>query len=158
MAVTFDIIESHIRPRRVMARLLGIGKREDRIFAMLLGGCLILFMSQWPYRSRQSHLSGQTLTDYIQHDALALIFILPLLAYGFAGLLRLVSRVFGAKADYYTARLAFFWALLAASPTVILSGLVKGFMGLGVANSVVGALWFFIFLWILINCLVEAEQ
>ena len=158
MAVTFDIIESHIRPRRVMARLLGIGKREDRIFAMLLGGCLILFMSQWPYRSRQSHLSGQTLTDYIQHDALALIFILPLLAYGFAGLLRLVSRVFGAKADYYTARLAFFWALLAASPTVILSGLIKGFMGLGVANSVVGALWFFIFLWILINCLVEAER
>lgn len=158
MAVTFDIIESHIRPRRVMARLLGIGKREDRIFAMLLGGCLILFMSQWPYRSRQSHLSGQTLTDYIQHDALALIFILPLLAYGFAGLLRLVSRVFGAKADYYTARLAFFWALLAASPTVILSGLVKGFMGLGVANSVVGALWFFIFLWILINCLIEAER
>lgn len=158
MAVTFDIIESHIRPRRVMARLLGIGKREDRIFAMLLGGCLVLFMSQWPYRSRQSHLSGQTLTDYIQHDALALIFILPLLAYGFAGLLRLVSRVFGAKADYYTARLAFFWALLAASPTVILSGLVKGFMGLGVANSVVGALWFFIFLWILINCLIEAER
>jgi hypothetical protein len=141
-----------------MARLLGIGKREDRIFAMLLGGCLILFMSQWPYRSRQSHLSGQTLTDYIQHDALALIFILPLLAYGFAGLLRLVSRVFGAKADYYTARLAFFWALLAASPTVILSGLVKGFMGLGVVNSVVGALWFFIFLWILINCLIEAER
>jgi hypothetical protein len=141
-----------------MARLLGIGKREDRIFAMLLGGCLVLFMSQWPYRSRQSHLSGQTLTDYIQHDALALIFILPLLAYGFAGLLRLVSRVFGAKADYYTARLAFFWALLAASPTVILSGLVKGFMGLGVVNSVVGALWFFIFLWILINCLIEAEQ
>ena len=158
MAVTFDIIESHIRPRRVMARLLGIGKREDRIFAMLLGGCLVLFMSQWPYRSRQSHLSGQTLTDYIQHDALALIFILPLLAYGFAGLLRLVSRVFGAKADYYTARLAFFWALLAASPTVILSGLVKGFMGLGLANSVVGALWFFIFLWILINCLIEAER
>jgi hypothetical protein len=141
-----------------MARLLGIGKREDRIFAMLLGGCLVLFMSQWPYRSRQSHLSGQTLTDYIQHDALALIFILPLLAYGFAGLLRLVSRVFGAKADYYTARLAFFWALLAASPTVILSGLVKGFMGLGVVNSVVGALWFFIFLWILINCLIEAER
>jgi hypothetical protein len=70
----------------------------------------------------------------------------------------LVSRVFGAKADYYTARLAFFWALLAASPTVILSGLVKGFMGLGVVNSVVGALWFFIFLWILINCLIEAER
>ena len=158
MAITLDIMESHIRPRRVMARLLRIGKREDRVFAMLLGGCIILFISQWPYRSRQSHLSGQALTDYIQHDVLALIFILPLLAYGIAGLLRLISRVFGAKADYYTARLAFFWALLAASPTVILSGLVKGFMGLGVAYSLVGAVWFFIFLWILINSLIEAEQ
>ena len=158
MALTLDIIESHIRPRRVMARLLKMGVREDRIFAMLLVGCLILFMAQWPYRARQAHLSGETLTDYIQHDALALIFILPLIAYGFAGLLRLLSRVFRAKANYYSARLALFWALLAASPAVILSGMIKGFVGLGPINSVFGAAWFVIFLWVLVNSLLEAEQ
>ena len=98
MAVTRDIVEAHWRPRRVMARLLAMGLREDRALAMLMGSCLLLFMSQWPYRARQAHETGGTLTDTIQHDAVGLIFVLPLLAYGLAALLRLVTRAFiGAK-------------------------------------------------------------
>ena len=158
MAVTRDIVEAHLRPRRVMARLLRMGQREDRVLAMLMGGCIILFMSQWPYRARQAHFTGETLTDYIQHDAVGLIFVLPLLAYGVAALLRLISRIFGAKADYYSARLAMFWALLASSPALILAGMVKGFIGLGAANSTVGALWLLVFLWVLGNSLIEAEK
>ena len=158
MAVTRDIVEAHLRPRRVMARLLRMGQREDRVLAMLMGGCIILFVSQWPYRARQAHLTGETLTDYIQHDAVGLIFLLPLLAYGVAALLRLISRIFGAKANYYSARLAMFWALLASSPALVLAGMVKGFIGLGAANSIVGALWLLVFLWVLGNSLIEAEQ
>ena len=158
MAVTRDIVEAHLRPRRVMARLLRMGQREDRVLAMLMGGCVILFVSQWPYRARQAHFTGETLTDYIQHDAVGLIFVLPLLAYGVAALLRLISRIFGAKADYYSARLAMFWALLASSPALVLAGMVKGFIGLGAANSIVGALWLLVFLWVLGNSLIEAEQ
>jgi hypothetical protein len=158
MAVTRDIVEAHLRPRRVMARLLRMGQREDRVLAMLMGGCIILFVSQWPYRARQAHVTGETLTDYIQHDAVGLIFVLPLLAYGVAALLRLISRIFGAKADYYSARLAMFWALLASSPALVLAGMVKGFIGLGAANSIVGALWLLVFLWVLGNSLIEAEQ
>lgn len=158
MAVTRDIVEAHLRPRRVMARLLRMGQREDRVLAMLMGGCIILFVSQWPYRARQAHFTGETLTDYIQHDAVGLIFVLPLLAYGVAALLRLISRIFGAKADYYSARLAMFWALLASSPALVLAGMVKGFIGLGAANSIIGALWVLVFLWVLGNSLIEAEQ
>lgn len=158
MAVTRDIVEAHLRPRRVMARLLRMGQREDRVLAMLMGGCIILFVSQWPYRARQAHFTGETLTDYIQHDAVGLIFVLPLLAYGVAALLRLISRIFGAKADYYSARLAMFWALLASSPALVLAGMVKGLIGLGAANSIVGALWLLVFLWVLGNSLIEAEQ
>ena len=158
MAVTRDIVEAHLRPRRVMARLLSMGQREDRALAMLMGGCVILFMAQWPYRARQAHITGETLTDYIQHDAVGLIFLLPLLAYGVAALLRLISRVFGAKADYYSARLALFWALLASSPSLVLAGMVKGFIGLGAANTIIGALWLIIFLWVLGNSIIEAEQ
>ena len=117
MAVTRDIVEAHWRPRRVMARLLAMGLREDRALAMLMGACLVLFMSQWPYRARQAHETGGTLTDTIQHDAVGLIFVLPLLAYGLAALLRLVTRAsIGAAADFYSARLALFWALLASTP------------------------------------------
>tara|TARA_B100000787_G_C16062394_1_gene236140 strand:+ start:168 stop:593 length:426 start_codon:yes stop_codon:yes gene_type:complete len=141
-----------------MARLLYVGQREDRAFAMLMGGCMILFMAQWPFRARQAHLNGENLTDYIQHDALGLIFLMPLMAYGIAALLRLVSRIFKAKADFYSARLALFWALLASSPTLILAGIVKGFIGLGPENSIAGALWMTVFLWVLVNSLIEAEQ
>ncbi len=158
MAVTRDIVEAHLRPRRVMARLLRMGQREDRVLAMLMGGCIILFVSQWPYRARQAHFTCENLTHYIQHDAVGLIFVLPLLAYGVAALLRLISRIFGAKADYYSARLAMFWALLASSPALVLAGMVKGFIGLGAANSIVGALWLLVFLWVLGNSLIEAEQ
>ena len=141
-----------------MARLLHIGQREDRAFAMLMGGCMILFMAQWPFRARQAHLNGETLTDYIQHDALGIIFLFPLIAYGLAALVRLVTRLFNAKADYYSARLSLFWALLASSPTLILAGMVKGFIGLGTANSIIGGLWMIVFLWVLVNSLLEAEQ
>jgi len=115
-------------------------------------------MSQWPYRARQAHETGGTLTDTIQHDAVGLIFVLPLLAYGLAALLRLVTRAIGAKADYYSARLALFWALLASTPAVVLAGMTKGFIGPGPAHTAVGAIWLVIFLWILINSLFEAEQ
>ena len=140
-----------------MARLLHMGQREDRAFAMLMGGCMILFMAQWPFRARQAHLNGETLTDYIQHDALAIIFLLPLIAYGLAALVRLVTRIIKFRACYYSARLSLFWALLASSPTLVLAGMVKGFIGPGIVNSIVGALWVIIFLWILINSLIEAE-
>lgn len=141
-----------------MARLLSMGQREDRAYAMLMGGCIISFMAQWPFRARQAHLNGETLTDYIQHDALGIVFLLPLIAYGLAALVRLLTRLFNAKADYYSARLSLFWALLASSPTLVLAGMIKGFIGLGTANSTVGALWLIIFLWVLVNSLIEAEQ
>jgi hypothetical protein len=93
-----------------------MGVREDRALAMLMGSCLLLFMSQWPYRARQAHETGGTLTDTIQHDAVGLIFVLPLLAYGLAALLRLVTRAFGAKADFYSARLALFLVSVGQQP------------------------------------------
>ena len=157
MSVTRDILLSHIKPRMVMARLRSMGLREDRALAMLMGGCIVLFMSQWPFRARQAHIEGGTLTDMIQNDLVGIIFVLPLIAYGLAAMLRIISRLFGAKADYYSARLALFWTLLATSPLAILSGLVKAFIGPGIQNNIVGFLYIAFFLWILINSLRESE-
>ena len=157
MSVTRDIFLSHIKPRIVMERLRSMGLREDRALAMLMGGCIILFMSQWPFRARQAHIEGATLTDMIQNDLVGIVFVLPLIAYGLAATLRIISRLFGAKADYYSARLALFWTLLATSPLAILSGLVKAFIGPGIQNNIVGFLYIAFFLWILINSLRESE-
>ncbi|MEM6307103.1 MAG: YIP1 family protein [Pseudomonadota bacterium] len=158
MPVTRDIVAAHSRPRRVMARLLAMGQREDRALAMLMGACFIWFAAQWPWRAREAHLNDLDLTDLIQNDMFAMIFVLPLLAYGFAALTHLMAKPFGGQGDWYGARLALFWAMLASSPLIVLSGMVKGFIGPGVENTAVGALWFAVFLWIWLPSLWEAER
>ena len=89
-------------------------------------------------------------------DLISIGFLRPGLHQNFA--LEHSDRAIGAKADYYSARLALFWALLASTPAVVLAGMTKGFIGPGPAHTAVGALWLVIFLWILINSLIEAEQ
>jgi hypothetical protein len=69
-----------------------------------------------------------------------------------------MTRAIKAQADFYSARLALFWALLSSTPAVILAGMVKGFIGPGPAHTAVGVIWLVIFLWILINSLFEAER
>lgn len=157
MPVTRDIVQAHRRPRMVMRRLLELGQREDRALAMLMAACFVMFLAQMPFRSRQSHLDGSDLTDLLQNDLFAMIFVLPLLAYGIAAIAHLVTKVFGGKGDFYRARLALFWALLASTPLIVLSGLTKGFIGEGTENTIVGAIWFAVFLWIWISSMWEAE-
>ena len=158
MAVTRDIVAAHLHPRRVMARLLAAGVREDRALAMLMGGCFILFAAQWPWRARQAHLQGLDLTDLIQTDMFALIFFMPLLVYALAAIVHLLARLVGGRGSWYSSRLALFWALLASSPLLVLAGLVKGFIGLGPANTLTGGVWLVVFLWIWGNSMVEAER
>lgn len=157
MAVTSDITAAHIRPRAVMRSLLERGVREDRALAMLMAAAFVMFVAQWPFRARQAHIEGLDLTDLIQNDMFALIFVLPLLAYGIAALTHMIAKLFGGQGTWYEARLALFWAMLASSPLIVLAGLVKGFIGPGPENSMVGGLWFAVFLWIWLSSLWEAE-
>lgn len=158
MAVTSDMVAAHVRPRAVMRNLLQRGQREDRALAMLMAACFVMFVSQWPYRARQAHLEGLDLTDLIQNDMFALIFVLPLMAYGLGALTHLLAKAVGGQGDWYGARLALFWAMLASLPLLVLAGMVKGFIGPGPANSLVGALWFGVFMWIWLSSLWEAER
>jgi len=158
MAVTRDIVQAHTRPRTVMARLLQMGQREDRALAMLMGACAIMFAAQWPWRAREAHLNGTELVDYIQNDLFALIFFLPLVLYGVAAVVRLIARIFGGQGTFYSARLALFWSLLASTPLLVLAGLVKGLIGQGTENTLVGAIWFAVFIWIFANSIYEAER
>lgn len=158
MPVTTDIVQAHVRPRKVMARLLGNGIREDRALAMLMGASFIMLIAQWPTRAREAHLEGLELTDLIQNDVFALIFVFPLMAYGIAALTHLIAKLFKGQGTWFGARLALFWSLLASTPLIVLAGMVRGLIGTGPANTLVGALWFAIFLWIWINSLWEAEK
>jgi len=156
MPVTTDIIATYRGPRQVMARLLAMGAREDRALAILMGGCVLVFTSQMPKLAREAHITGQDLNMLLGGALFGWIFIAPLLLYTVSWLTHLIARLLRGKGDSYGARLALFWALLAASPLVLLNGLTAGFIGPSPALNLVGGLWLLVFLWFWISGLLQA--
>lgn len=158
MSVTTDILATYRGPGRVVRRLLGMGQREDRALAILMASCVVLFIAQLPRLSREAHLEGRDLNELMAGSLMALILIAPLLMYVIAAASHVVAKVVGGKGDWFGARLALFWALLASSPLVLLHGLVAGFIGPSPALQLVGGLWFAVFLWFWIAGLFQAER
>lgn len=159
MAIVTDIVVSWRHPRAVIARKLADGVREDRALATAMGAGMLAFVGQWPALSRAAALDPSVPMDARMGGALlATIFLLPLLAYGFAAASHLVARAFGGRGSFYSARLALFWAMIAASPVVLLHGLIRGFLGQGMAATVLGVLVLagFVYLWLAM--LIEAEN
>ncbi len=56
----------------------------------------------------------------------------------------------------YGARIALFWAFLAAAPVLLLHGLVAGFIGPGAGMTIIGVIWCGVFLWFWLSGLREA--
>lgn len=147
MAVTADIVATYGGPGRVMARMLAGPAREDRALVILMVGCVVMFIAQMPRLSREAHLSGQELNMLLGGALLGWVFIAPLAFYALAGLTQLGAHLTGGRGNGYGARLALFWALLAASPLVLLHGLVAGMIGPGPGLQGVGVIWLAAFLW-----------
>ncbi len=158
MGITRNITATYRGPGSVMARLLSAGPREDRALAYLMGACGLIFVAQLPRLAREAHLTGGDLNMAMGGTLLAWLFIAPLLFYGFAALARLIGRLMGGQGSAYGARLALFWALLAASPLILLHGLVSGFIGPGPAQQIVGFLWLAVFLWFWVSLSLAQEK
>lgn len=159
MSVSTDILESYTAPGRVMARKLAQGPREDRALATLMGALGIIFVGQWPGLIRAGRLDPSIPVDARIGGALmALMFLMPLIAYGLAALIRIVARAFGGKGSWFSARLALFWSMLAVSPLMLIQGLVLGLMGPGPLLSVVQGVVLAAFLWLWINAMRVAEK
>ena len=156
MAVTTDIVATYRGPRRVIARLLSMGPREDRLLAFLMFGCAIAFIAQMPRLSREAHLTGQELNMLLGGALLGLIFIAPLALYVLSWGTHLLARLFGGSGESYRARLVLFWTLLASSPLLLLHGLVAGFIGPGPALTSVGIVWLAVVLWFWLSGMVAA--
>lgn len=139
MSVSRDIVATWRRPRSVMRSLLAQGRREDRALMFLILACGIIFVAQWPALSRAAFEDPSVPFDARLGGALfGWLFWMPLLAYGLAAVSHLVARVFGGRGTWYSARLALFWALLATTPAWLFHGLVRGFIGPGPAEQLVG--------------------
>lgn len=158
MPVSRDIVATYQGPGKVMRRLLGMGQREDRALAIVLAFCVLAFVAQMPALARQAHLEETDLNPLLGGALLGSVIILPLVLYVLAALSHLVARVLGGQGDWYGARLALFWALLASAPIILLHGMVAGFIGPGPALQGVGILWLAVFLWFWISGLRQAER
>ena len=157
MPVTTDIVATYRGPRRVVRRLLDMGQREDRALVILIGACIVVFVAQWPRLAREAHLSEQALNPLLGASLMAWLFIAPLLLYALALLTHGVARLLGGRGSAFGARMALFWAFLAASPLILLHGLVAGFVGPGAGLQLVGIIWCGVFGWFWLSGLYEAE-
>ncbi|MFY0680071.1 MAG: YIP1 family protein [Thalassovita sp.] len=157
MAFLSDIAATYRSPRRVLGRLLTMGIREDRALVVVMAGCVVVFIAQWPRLARQAHLSGEELNILLGSTLLAWVFIMPLFLYLMAFVTRLGARAIGGKGTAFGARMALFWALLAASPVMLVHGLLAGFVGRGIVLDIVGLLWLGFFAWFWLSGLIESE-
>lgn len=145
-----DILASYRRPGVVVRRRLGSADRaEARALMTCMLACFLVFVAQWPRLRRESHLTGQDLDMLLGGALLGWLFIAPLILYGAAGLSHFLARLVGGRGSYTEARMALFWALLAAAPLWLLWGLVAGLGGAGLLLDLVGllALAAFLGLW-----------
>jgi hypothetical protein len=137
--ITRDIARTYRAPRQVLREKLAAGPREERALATLMGACFLVFVSQWPALSRQAWLDPEVPLDARLGGALmGWLFIAPMAAYVMAAATHVAARLIGGRGSWFGARLALFWALLAASPLWLLNGLVAGFIGPGPALNLVG--------------------
>ena len=140
MSVSNDIVRTYFAPREVQARRMA-AQREDRAIAVLLAACVLISVSQWPRLAREAFFDS-TIDLQMQMGTtfFAWVFIAPLGLYAIAALTHIIARVVGGRGTWFRARMALFWALLAASPLWLFHGLVAGFIGPGPALSGVGLL------------------
>ncbi|WP_370209561.1 YIP1 family protein [Salipiger bermudensis] len=158
MSLSREILATYRGPGKVVARLLSPGPREDRALMLVMAACALFFIAQMPALSRQAHLEETELNPLLGGALLAWLVLAPLLFYLIAFLSHLVAKLFGGKGSAYGARLALFWALLAATPLVLLNGLVAGLMGPGLQLTLVGLVWFAVFLWFWLSGLAAAQK
>lgn len=139
LAVTTDILASYRSPGTVLRRLAAGPEHEGRLLAYLMLGCLMIFVAQLPRLSRDAALDPSAdITERASGELLFWMLIAPLIFYGLAALSRWIAKLFSGRGTWYTARLALFWAVLAAAPLWLLRGMVAGFIGPGFPLDVVG--------------------
>lgn len=143
MTVSSDILRTWAAgPAAVMREHLARGPGEGRALAFLLLACLLLAVARLPALAREAELGGTSFEQGATYTFFALLMVAPLLFYLIALASGLLLRLVGRQVAGWEARLAFFWALLAASPAALLWGLTLAFAGKGAAVTATGLVWF----------------
>ncbi|TKW65787.1 MAG: hypothetical protein DI616_12975 [Paracoccus denitrificans] len=146
--ITPRILASWRRPGTVLRGLSPMP--EGALLAILMAAMVIFLIAQAPGHARAAALDPSVpLGGRMAGAVMAVIFMMPLIAYAVAALAGVVLRLSGWNIAPADSRLALFWALLACAPAVLLSGLVAGLIGEGSALIVTRAVagLGFLFIW-----------
>ena len=93
-------------------------------------------MTPWPISRAAALDPSVPMAGRMAGALTAVLLMMPLLAYAFASLVALASRLTPWRLEAEDSRLALFWALLAISPAMLLAGLVEGLIGPGPALTI----------------------
>lgn len=147
--ITPRVLLSWVRPGRVVSGLRGM--TDASLVVVLLVAMLIFLIAQLPDHARAATLNpGVGLAPRIAGAAMAVMFLMPLVAYGVAQLVSILTLPTRWELTGKDSRLALFWALLAVAPAMLLSGLVAGLAGPSQALSATRAVAGigFLFIWV----------
>lgn len=147
MSVTKDIIATYRAPGQVVAKRLGMGTREDRALAILMAGCVLIFIAQWPRLAREAHIAEQDLNPILASQLLVWVFIMPLVFYVLALVVFWLLRLFRQNITGFNSRFALFWAVLAIAPISLFRGLIGGFVGPDLLYDIIGVIGLLAFAW-----------
>ena len=150
MSIALDIVRTYRTPREVVRRRIGATEREDRALAILMGACFLIFVAQWPRLSREAFVDPSVELNALMAGALfGWVLVAPLFFYCLALVVHWILRLLGRGSTGYKSRIALFWALLAAAPMWLLSGLLNGFAADSPGTSLIGivALGAFVVFW-----------
>ncbi len=132
------VVQSWRSPRRVVRGLADMP--DSALLIVLFGAMLIFLIAQAPEHAREAHFDPSVPMGARMGGALlAVMFMMPLIAYGVAALVSGLLRMTRWRLEGRHSRLALFWALLAVAPAMLLSGLVAGFVGPGPALTLTRA-------------------
>ena len=159
MSLVRNIARSYRAPRDVARGLLAGGVREDRALMFLMLGCMLAFVAQWPGLARGAALDPDITFQQRMGGALfAVLFLVPLLMYGLAGLIQLALRLVGFAVPGHAVRMVLFWAFLATTPLMLMQGGLSAFTGQGIMAQAIGFVVGAAFLYILASGLRAAHE
>ncbi len=154
-----DILESWPRPRIVVRRHLSRGRSEAFAFSLLFVFLILAYVAQWPIASRQSFVAAESSGRATSagdgpggagDDSILVWFGGSQPSGGpYAGRQR---------AMVWRADCAFYGALIAVAPLMLLQGLVAGMIGPGPGLIAVQVLVGVGFMYLWISMLIEAER
>ena len=142
MSVVSNVLYTYRSPSKAFERMYARPDNEATSLGYLMGACFLTYVAQWPYLARQAHLEEFNLQTSLAASLLAWLLIAPLLLYALAIVLYFFHKFFKGSKSSAQIRVGLFWSFLAATPIMMLLGLVKGFLGDGTAESIVGFFWF----------------